>query len=267
MYHTALALIGPVLFVQGRYVRRVTPRLPEPCGPREGCQGGSHSQPHSHGRPLRLLIVGDSAAAGVGVDEQAQALSGQLVARLSEQVEVNWRLLAKTGDTLAQLLEHLQSVAPSVADVVVVSIGVNDVTAMTKKREWQANLVALVGLLQQRFSAAQVILSAVPPMHLFPALPQPLRWWLGLRAGQLNQTMQVLAGQYPALSFVPVVFPPERRLMATDGFHPGALAYQQWACVLAQKIMAQHADEIAHEAPAAGSVVSRQEFDGEGQDA
>ncbi len=232
MYHTALALMGPVLFAQGRYVRRVTPRLPEPCGPREGRQG--------QGRPLRLLIVGDSAAAGVGVDEQGQALSGQLVARLAEHAEVHWRLLAKTGDTSAQLLESLQTVAPSEADVVVVSIGVNDVTAMTSKRAWQANIVALTSLLQQRFSAAQVILSAVPPMHLFPALPHPLRWWLGLRARQFNQVMQALSGQHAALSYVPMVFPPEQRLMASDGFHPGALAYEQWACVLAHQISAQH---------------------------
>ena len=234
MYHTALALIGPVLFVQGRHVRRVTPRLPEPSGPREGCQG--------QGSPLRLLVVGDSAAAGVGVDEQSQALCGQLIARLSQNAEVNWRLLAKTGDTSAQLVESLNQVAPSDADVVVVSIGVNDVTAMTSTRVWLNNLNALVALLQQRFSARRVIFSALPPMHLFPALPHPLRWWLGLRARHFNRAMQALTTQHAGLSYVPVAFPPQGDLMASDGFHPGALAYQQWACALARLIETQHAE-------------------------
>ena len=55
-----LGLLGPALWVQGKYVRRVTPRLPEPPGPRSGHCG--------QGPQLRLLIAGDSAAARVGAD-------------------------------------------------------------------------------------------------------------------------------------------------------------------------------------------------------
>ncbi|MET3217482.1 UNVERIFIED_ORG: hypothetical protein ABIC48_005266 [Burkholderia territorii] len=54
-YPFAIAALGPLLFAQGRYVRRVTPRLPEAAGPRDGVAGG--------GPPLRVLAVGDSAAA------------------------------------------------------------------------------------------------------------------------------------------------------------------------------------------------------------
>ncbi len=53
------AALAPLLLWQGRHVRRVTPRLPEAAGPRAGTTG--------HGPPLRLLVLGDSAAAGVGV--------------------------------------------------------------------------------------------------------------------------------------------------------------------------------------------------------
>ena len=54
---STLALL-PVLFVQGTKVRKNTPRLLEASGDREGTVG--------KGRPLSLLILGDSAAAGVG---------------------------------------------------------------------------------------------------------------------------------------------------------------------------------------------------------
>ena len=53
---TTLAL-APLLVVQGWYVKRVTPRLPEAEGARQGVTG--------QGQRLRLLVVGDSAAAGV----------------------------------------------------------------------------------------------------------------------------------------------------------------------------------------------------------
>ncbi|SOT38395.1 hypothetical protein F01_10034 [Burkholderia cenocepacia] len=38
-YPFATAALGPLLFAQGRYVRRVTPRLPEAAGPRDGSVG------------------------------------------------------------------------------------------------------------------------------------------------------------------------------------------------------------------------------------
>lgn len=52
-YHLATATLGPILLLQGRHVRRVTPRLSEAAGPREGTAGD--------GPPLRLLIVGELA--------------------------------------------------------------------------------------------------------------------------------------------------------------------------------------------------------------
>ncbi|KAB0649370.1 SGNH/GDSL hydrolase family protein, partial [Burkholderia diffusa] len=58
-YPLATAALGPLLLMQGRRVRRVTPRLAEAAGPRDGTAGD--------GPPLRVLVLGDSAAAGVGV--------------------------------------------------------------------------------------------------------------------------------------------------------------------------------------------------------
>ena len=57
-----LAVMSPVLWIQGTYVRKVAQRLPEPPGERSGVVGAG---PH-----LRVLITGDSAAAGVGADTQ-----------------------------------------------------------------------------------------------------------------------------------------------------------------------------------------------------
>lgn len=83
-----LVLLGPVFWGQGKYVRIITPKLPEPEGPREGVTG--------MGPNLRLLIAGDSAAAGVGVNSQDHALCGQLVQQLSQRFTVTWQLKALT---------------------------------------------------------------------------------------------------------------------------------------------------------------------------
>lgn len=71
-YRVALAVGLPILWWQGRRVKRDTPRLPEAAGARVGVSGA--------GQPLRVLILGDSAAAGVGVSHQDQALLGQILA-------------------------------------------------------------------------------------------------------------------------------------------------------------------------------------------
>ena len=53
---STLALL-PVLFIQGTKVRKNTPHLMEASGEREGLIG--------QGKPLSLLILGDSAAPGM----------------------------------------------------------------------------------------------------------------------------------------------------------------------------------------------------------
>ena len=44
----ATIALGPLLLLQGRYVRRVTPRLPEPPGARQGECGGAAGRPGTH---------------------------------------------------------------------------------------------------------------------------------------------------------------------------------------------------------------------------
>ena len=64
----------PLFALQALWVVARAERLPEPPGPRSGVGGD--------GPDLRLLILGDSSAAGVGAERQEDALSGQLAARL-----------------------------------------------------------------------------------------------------------------------------------------------------------------------------------------
>jgi lysophospholipase L1-like esterase len=228
LYHVATLALAPVFFLQGMWVRRVTPILPEPEGARQGVWGV--------GPDLRLLILGDSAAAGVGVKSQAEALSGKLVAALGTFYRVHWKLLANSGHDSAEVLARLQAEPVATFDVVVVSVGVNDVTGRTSTARWQQNLQSIADLLVDRFQARMILFSSLPPMHFFPALPQPLRWWLGLRANTLRRQLRKMAIQHPYCHFVDVAFPFDRDYMAADGFHPGSVAYAMWSEQLAAVI-------------------------------
>ncbi|WP_100637820.1 SGNH/GDSL hydrolase family protein [Marinobacter salexigens] len=225
LYPLSTLALAPVLIGQGRYVRRVTPRLPEPEGERRGAVG--------KGPELRLLILGDSAAAGVGVSNQQDALAGQLVRELARDHRVTWNLLAETGRTAADVLEAINSAPDEHYDVVLVSVGVNDVTGRTSTQQWLSALNALSDRLIKGMGATRILFTAIPPMHVFPALPQPLRWYLGMRARQLNELMKNVCKSRASgeghLEYLCVSFPLEPGFMAADGFHPGLDAYRLWA--------------------------------------
>ena len=224
MNHTetlAKILLGPLLLMQGIYTRKVTPRLPEAEGARQGMAGS--------GVALRLLIVGDSAAAGVGASTQDEALSGQLVSQLAHDYRVSWTLWARSGLDSQALLALLDDNASQPFDVALVSIGVNDVTSTLVADEWVARQHRLIGVLREKFAVKQIVLSPLPPMHLFPALPQPLRWYLGLRASAFNTRLAELAERIDHCTLLTTRLAPVNGSMARDGFHPGPAIYSQWA--------------------------------------
>ena len=225
-----LTLLAPILWLQGRHVRRVTPRLPEPPGPREGTTG--------QGPLLRILIAGDSAAAGVGVPSQEEALCAKLVSRLSQHCTVEWRVLAVNGLDSPGLLKLLEAAPVRRFDVVVLSIGVNDVTSLRSPSEWLQWQTRLAATIEQRFEPKLLIHSALPPMHGFTALPHPLRWFLGRWAMEMNRKLAAsLSNQTGRTLHLPFQGAGAHGL-AADGFHPGPIGYAMWAQGLSQLILA-----------------------------
>lgn len=214
-------LLGPLLLMQGAHTRRVTPKLPEAEGEREGVAGS--------GKDLRVLILGDSAAAGVGASTQTEALSGQVVSRLANDHRVLWKLWARSGLDSRALLDLLEQHPPQPFDVVLLSIGVNDVTSTLSVDQWITLQQQLIDVLRDKFAATQIVMSPLPPMHLFPALPQPLRWYLGNRAARFNTRLAGLATGNDHCTMLTTRLAPVAGSMARDGFHPGPAIYSVWA--------------------------------------
>lgn len=224
MIHRALdVLFSPVLIPLGVYTKWKTPRLAEPSGARVGQVGTPHKP------KLRLLLLGDSAAAGVGTEQQADALSGHLTQQLAQQFHCEWTLHARSGWTSQQLLDSLKKIPSQHFDVAIVSIGVNDVLQPLSILGWQQRLRRLDWALKTGLGVKYIIYSALPPMHNFPALPQPLRYFLGYNAHSFNQLLvDEFAAQKDSL-VLKIDIPFEKRFMAKDGFHPSAVGYAMWA--------------------------------------
>lgn len=247
-FYALSAVCLPLLMYQGKQVRKHTLRLPPPTGARKGCvqHENSHSQNEysQNSHSLNLLVLGDSAAEGVGAITQETALLGQLVGLLTGTHSVNFQLIANTGDTTADVIAHLKKYMADDdcienIDLVVVSTGVNDVTTLTKVTAWQQQITQLIYLLQHKLGAKHIVFTAVPPMQLFTALPTPLNTWLGLRATMLNQALEKICDQQPHIDFLALTLSNDPAYLATDGFHPSALTYSKWA-VEAHKLFLLH---------------------------
>jgi lysophospholipase L1-like esterase len=234
--------LAPLLVWQGRRVRRDTPKLPEAEGAREGRVGADRI-----GRPLRLLIVGDSSAAGVGATLQSDALSGRLTVLLGASLlrPLDWRLVARSGITTREALGLLDETPADPFDVAVVALGVNDVTAVRLVSRWLDDVERLQARLHARHRVRRVLWSGLPPMHRFPALPQPLRGVMGLHARALDAALGRWCaarpgGLRPLATHVPMPAMTDPALVATDGFHPGPGAYRVWADALAPHVLGRH---------------------------
>lgn len=221
-------LFAPLLIVEGLRLRQRALNLPEPDGPRTGHTG--------KGQPLRLLIMGDSSAAGVGVTTQTQALSGQLATALSPHFDLSWRLEANTGDTTAKTLRRLQALPAQPFDAVVQALGVNDVTSGIPSTLWLRQQRQLHDLCRQKFGMKHLYVSGLPPMRHFPLLPSYMQWILGGEAERFDMALQRISSATPGIQHIAFDQPLEPTMMASDGFHPGPEVYHLWAEAIAARI-------------------------------
>jgi len=230
----ARLVLSPVLLVQALMVRRRALVLPDPSGARQGIAG--------QGPALRVLILGDSSALGVGTDHQDSALSGRVVAELAQQFTVHWQVEATSGATSADTLAHIRRMEqPSGFDVAISALGVNDLTRQVPISRWTQQQGALTALLQERFAIEAQWRVGLPPMQCFPLLPRPLSSVLGAQARAYDRVLAQATVSPPqglrALGHLPFdVSRFDPSLMAEDGFHPSAALYEAMARELAPAI-------------------------------
>jgi lysophospholipase L1-like esterase len=225
-------VLSPVLIAQALNTRKRTPALPEAAGPREGQLG-------SGARALRVLIAGDSSAAGVGVALQDQAFAGHFTRALHRRSgrALRWRLRARSGLTTEQLHHMLRRDMPPVADVAVVLTGVNDVIGLIPPQRAVQHRAALADWLLGEGRAAFVLFAPLPPMNQFPLLPQPLRGVMGEDARRHDEAIANWVATRRNVFHTPISIQLAPGAMASDGFHPGEPVYRACGEALARFVV------------------------------
>lgn len=226
-----LILLGPLLWAQGRWARWRTPRLAPPPDPLQGHIGEDHE-------PFRILVLGESPAAGIGVSTREESLPAQLALELGrrKRLPVKWRSVAVNGSTIRDVIDRqLPQIQGERADLVVVVIGVNDTTGLTSRSRWRRGIIHLINRIRD-VTPASILFASLPRMESFTAMPQPLRAVIGIRARLLDQDLGTIVTMHDGVTVAGPLQPLTAAQLAADGYHPSALACTEWAIQLANRL-------------------------------
>lgn len=197
------------------------------------------------GRPIELVMVGDSMAAGLGADRPKETLGARLAKALGkhQQRPVRLTTAAVVGSESSALRAQLDALPDDYRpDVAVLIVGGNDVTHRVPIAESVKNLEEAIARLQER--GAAVVVGTCPDLGMLRPVPQPLRA-LGSRLSRSLAAAQaeaaVRSGAH-AVSLVTVVGPffitnPDE-MFSLDRFHPSALGYKRTAQALLPSVQA-----------------------------
>jgi lysophospholipase L1-like esterase len=231
----AVVPVAPVIYAQGKKLRRETPKLPDAALPWTGhVPAPAFSAPTAPGvpSPLRLLVLGDSTAAGVGADTQDAALPGNLARELSARwsVAVRWRATGENGATARDLIERfLDDAVAEPVDFVFLTVGANDALGLRSRGAFGSDIRHIIARLRKTNPDATIMMSSLPAFFRFELLPHPLKWNLYLHSQSLEaEARGIVAGDVGAIMSPP---PPPYTdgFFASDLFHPSAQGYRDWA--------------------------------------
>lgn len=186
----------PIVAVQGLRAR-FTIKMAAPAG---GSTSGTVGD--TPGAPMRIVVVGDSTAAGCGVDVHDDGFPGCLARELAARTgrRVTWETVGQFGATASRIRHRLLPHVSKDLDLAVLLAGANDVVTLRTTEHWRADLAALLDDLTDR--ADQVAVVGIPPFAVVPSLPTTLGRYLGERAAALNEVSRQVCAGHPRTTWV-----------------------------------------------------------------
>lgn len=207
----------------GRLARRFMPgvrRVHEQVAPYAAEWDTANALALTQTGPL-WVVLGDSAAQGVGAPSYDQGWVGQLRALLHRDVRVlNFsRSGARVQDVLEFQLPRLAALDVE-PELITVAIGANDI--------YKTPLDQLIARLRR-------LIALLPPGAVMATIPQGLRPKKAMAANDVIRTEAPAAGLRVADVWA-LTGPPWRGKFAEDNFHPAALGYADWAAAFAEAL-------------------------------
>ncbi|MDN5893252.1 MAG: SGNH/GDSL hydrolase family protein [Nocardioides sp.] len=196
------------------------------------------------GPAAKIALIGDSSAAGYGVDRVEETPGANLASALAERADrrVYFKSFAVVGARSSDLARQVEQALPIEPDVAVILIGANDVTHTMLPSESVRHLSAAVRRLRE--AGTEVVVGTCPDLGtvrpIYPPLRQVARSWSRRLAaaqaiavveadGRTVSLADMLGAEFAAAPAI---------LFGPDQFHPSAEGYASVAAVLLPSILA-----------------------------
>jgi lysophospholipase L1-like esterase len=207
-------------------------------------------------RRLRLVVLGDSTTAGVGVERAEDALPYLIARRVaeSEQCAVHVVSYGWAGARAADLVSHQlpRAIEPlrasetesflAGADLVAIVIGSNDTTHKTPPGSFRASLRGTFDGIRWVAPSARIVLAGIPAFRGALRGIEPLIFLADQYARLLRPISRAEAGRAgAAYADLARDAPPRIRgrtdVLSEDQFHPSVVGYSAWADVIAEALL------------------------------
>lgn len=226
----------PIMYIQGIRIRKSVPVLPEAAGPEGKCNTGS-------GSSLKVLYLGESTIAGVGVETHTEGFAGTLSLLISQKLDtsVAWKVYAQSGYTALDIQKKmLPVITESTADLIVIGLGGNDAFTLNTPWKWKAHIRALINSLQKQFVNTPLLFLNMPPIKEFPAFTPLIKFSIGNLVEILGEELAVVVADFKDVYYCAhniTLTDWAKRLdtdgdvtaFFSDGVHPAKITYQFWA--------------------------------------
>ncbi|HSI99910.1 MAG TPA: GDSL-type esterase/lipase family protein [Patescibacteria group bacterium] len=208
------------------------------------------------GGRLRLVVLGDSTTAGVGVGRAEDALPYRLAQHIADRerrpvhvVSYGWagaRVADLPATQLPRALEPLREgeTAPFLpgADIVALVIGSNDATHHTRPGRYRADLRRALEIVRESAPQARVVLAGIPAFRGALKAIEPLISLADTYARLLRRISRAEAARarvaYADLArHVPPRIDRTTEFLSSDQFHPSAVGYAIWADVIFEALL------------------------------
>ncbi|OKJ11706.1 SGNH/GDSL hydrolase family protein [Kitasatospora sp. CB01950] len=222
--------LAGVLLTESRMAIRAIGNLDGDPPRADGLHGEAFADPADARPPLVMAFLGDSTAAGLGV-QRAQETPGALLASgLASVAERRVRLLnvAKSGARSGDLTGQVERALPHLPDIAVLMIGANDVTRHAPAARSVRELGEAVGRLVA--AGCEVVVGTCPDLGTIKPVHPPLRWVARRLSRQLAaaQTIAVVEAGGRTVSVGSLLgpeFATRPELFSADRYHPSAQGY------------------------------------------
>ena len=196
---------------------------------------------YGRGRPgpaVKVALLGDSSAAGYGVERAVQTTGAHLASGIAAAADrrVHLRSFARVGAQSSDLAGQIERALATDPDLTVILVGANDVTHQVRPSQSVRHLAA--GVRRLREAGVQVLVGTCPDLGTVKPIPPPLKqvarsWSRRLAAAQ---AIAVVEADGVAISLGSILGPDFEAapalLFGPDRFHPSAEGYRALAEVL-----------------------------------